>query len=45
MKKKYLKPDAEYILFYSEEELTETSGSLSNGNVDVGEGEGDDSWH
>lgn len=45
MKRKYLKPDAEYILFYSEEEMTDPEFNLSNGNIDVEEGEGDDSWH
>ena len=44
MKKTYLKPDAEYIKFYSEEEMTDPEINLS-GKVEIEEGEGSDTWN
>ena len=41
MKKVYLKPDAEYIRFYSEEELTDQTTDIDSCPVDEGtEGDG-----
>ena len=44
MKKNYLKPDAEYIKFYSEEEMTNdpSAGAGASGSVD--DGTADDGW-
>ncbi len=44
MKKTYLKPDADYIKFYSDEELTNsTGGSTLEGSSGVG-GDTDSDW-
>jgi hypothetical protein len=44
MKKTYLKPDAEYIRFYSDEEMTDTETNLPTVSGIPEEGTGDDSW-
>lgn len=41
MKRDYLKPEAEYIRFYSEEDIALEGEKPSGG---TGEGTGDDSW-
>ena len=43
MKKTYLKPDADYIKFYSDEEMTGYE-EASIPEVDTGSGEGRDDW-
>lgn len=44
--KTYLKPDAEYISFYSDEEIVagDDLGGSDGVNVDQGEGGGDAGW-
>lgn len=42
MKKEYLKPEAEYIKFYSEEDLAALDGEKPSGSTE--EGTGDESW-
>ena len=46
--KKYIRPEAEYIEFYSDEEITAGAFGGASATVDFGtvnwEGQGDESW-
>lgn len=43
MKKEYLRPDAEYISFYSVEDIADVGGNAGIGGG-ISKVEGDDSW-
>ena len=43
MKKDYLKPDAEYLVFYTQESIT-IDGDIEGPGVDIGEGENSQGW-
>ena len=44
MKKTYLKPDAEYIRFYSDEEMTDAETTIPGVSSFPDEGTNDDTW-